>query len=551
MSKNNFIIAQTIKEFNFILSKIKKGDKLICIPLNYELMLYCESIGFSLINPSNYFKNDYHKKTILNVLKILNGLKLDQKSDYNITSEIIALMRFRLNSFFYLKKILMTLKHDKKNKFFFSGWSDIHPKSLDSYYISDIARLFSKEININFLSNFKIKSNERVNFLLSKKKIIDKKRKNIILPNIAYNFVRLILFSKRKYNFIVLNSKINFFKYLILKLFNTQFYNFKTEKYNFKEENFKFSFQANDKKIEKYIILEMKKFKIYFENLFQFQKTVKKFFQIYQPDLVVTNIIRGKEGSYNCLAEENKIPTLCIPHGTLSPYYNKYDKLYKKYISEAVFYKNANYYGVQSKICAEFLNQQKLNKKKFLYGNMIFSEKKNFESGEYFLQSSTLKDCYNSVLYGCEYFFEFDKNLYFLNEIAKVENIKIVVKIHPNQQHCQKYLVNKYKFLIFSNSKINKLLKKAKATISFSSTVIEDSLISKVPVILLDLHNRYNHFRVKKNLSSVPLFYVKNTSNLKKVFKKIDKIKNFKFNMFNYSKSYKSNINNNLDKIFK
>ena len=109
-----------------------------------------------------------------------------------------------------------------------------------------------------------------------------------------------------------------------------------------------------------------------------------------------------------------------------------------------------------------------------------------------------MKDCYNSVLYGCEFFFEFDKNLYFLNEIARVENIKIVIKIHPNQQHCQKYLVNKYKFLIFSNSKINKLLKKAKATISFSSTVIEDSLISKVPVILLDLHNRYNHFKVKK-----------------------------------------------------
>ena len=119
MSKNNFIIAQTVKEFNFILSKIKKGDKLICIPLNYELMLHCESIGFSFINPSNYFKNDYHKKTILNVLKILNGFKLNQKFDYNITTEIIALMRFRLNSFFYLKKILMSLKHNKKIIFSF------------------------------------------------------------------------------------------------------------------------------------------------------------------------------------------------------------------------------------------------------------------------------------------------------------------------------------------------------------------------------------------------------------------------------------------------
>lgn len=551
MSKNNFIIAQTIKEFNFILSKIEKGKKLICIPLNYELMLYCESIDFPFVNPSNYFKNDYHKKTIFKVLKILNGLKFNQKLDYNITIEIISFMRFRLNSFFYLKKILMALNHNKKNKFFFSGWIDMHPKSLDSYYVSDIAKLFAKEININFLSNFKIKSNKRINFLLSKKKIIDKSRKNIILSNIAYNFVRLILFSKRKYNFIILNSKINFFKYLILRLFNTQFYNFKIEKYSFKKENIKFSFKANNKIIKKYIILEMKKFQIYFENLFQFQKTVKKFFQIHKPDLVVTNIIRGKEGSYNCLAQEKKIPTLCIPHGTLSPYYNKYDKLYKKYISEAVFYKKANYYGVQSKICAEFLDQQKLNKKKFLYGNIIFSEKKKYESGTYYLHASTLKDCYNSVLYGCEYFFEFDKNLYSLNEIAKEENIKIVVKIHPNQQHCQKYLISKYKFLIFSNSKINKLLKKAKATISFSSTVIEDSLISKVPVILLDLNNRYNHYKIKKNLSKNPLFYVKNISNLKKVFKKIDKIKNFKFDMFTYSKSYKSNISDNLERIFK
>ena len=171
MLKNNFIIAQTIKEFNFILSRVNKKDKLICIPLNYELMLYCESIDFPFLNPSNYFKNDYHKKTILNVLKILNRLKLNQKSDYNITTEITAFMRFRLNSFFYLKKIFTILKHDKKNKFSFSGWSDSQPKSLDSYYISDIARLFSNEININLLSNFKIKGNERLSFLLSKKKI--------------------------------------------------------------------------------------------------------------------------------------------------------------------------------------------------------------------------------------------------------------------------------------------------------------------------------------------------------------------------------------------
>ena len=64
------------------------------------------------------------------------------------------------------------------------------------------------------------------------------------------------------------------------------------------------------------------------------------------------------------MAQEKAIPTLCIPHGTLSPYYNKYDKLYKNYISEAVFHKDSNYYGVQSKICEKFLNQQKIKQKK-------------------------------------------------------------------------------------------------------------------------------------------------------------------------------------------
>ena len=67
----------------------------------------------------------------------------------------------------------------------------------------------------------------------------------------------------------------------------------------------------------------------------------------------------------------------------------------------------------------------------------------------------------------------------------------------------------------------------------------------------MDLSNRYNHFKIKRNIKGVPLFYVKNMSNLKKIFKKIDKIKNFKFDIFTYSKSYQNNIYNNLERILK
>ena len=172
---------------------------------------------------------------------------------------------------------------------------------------------------------------------------------------------------------------------MILKFFNTKFYNFQEIEVKSKKSKLNFTFKSNDKRIKKFIFLEMKKFSIYFENLFDFQKTVKKFYRKYKPDLVITNIIRGKEGSFNCVAKKEGIPTFCVPHGTLSPYYNRYDKLYKKYISEAVFYNKSDYYSVQSKICEKFLEQQRLDKNKFLYGNLIFSEKKTYTSGKYFL----------------------------------------------------------------------------------------------------------------------------------------------------------------------
>ena len=41
MIKSNILIAQTLEEFKFILSKTKK-DEFICLPLTLEIQLYCE-----------------------------------------------------------------------------------------------------------------------------------------------------------------------------------------------------------------------------------------------------------------------------------------------------------------------------------------------------------------------------------------------------------------------------------------------------------------------------------------------------------------------------
>ena len=101
--------------------------------------------------------------------------------------------------------------------------------------------------------------------------------------------------------------------------------------------------------------------------------------------------------------------------------------------------------------------------------------------------------------YGIESFYEFFNNLEKLEKISNEMDIKICVKPHPiiqDQIHNLKKYFNK---LEFSRKKISLLLRSSIATISFSSTVIEDSLLSSVPVILFDTSNRYNHCNVSKN----------------------------------------------------
>ena len=57
--------------------------------------------------------------------------------------------------------------------------------------------------------------------------------------------------------------------------------------------------------------------------------------------------------------------------------------------------------------------------------------------------------------------------------------------------------------LIFSKDKVENLLKKTFLTISYSSTVIEDSICNKIPVILFDQWKRYKNFNSSENPAAI------------------------------------------------
>ena len=120
--------------------------------------------------------------------------------------------------------------------------------------------------------------------------------------------------------------------------------------------------------------------------------------------------------------------------------------------------------------------------------------------------------------------------------------IKICIKPHPiiqDQIHNLKKYFNKLNLV----EKISLLLRSSIATISFSSTVIEDSLSSTV--ILFDTSNRYNYCNVSKNsindLSSA-VHHVTDVVKLKNYIKLFFKIKKINFSKFILNKEIKKNI---------
>ena len=78
-------------------------------------------------------------------------------------------------------------------------------------------------------------------------------------------------------------------------------------------------------------------------------------------------------------------------------------------------------------------------------------------------------------------------------------------------------------------------MENATALLSYSSSTIEDSLNSSVPVILYDPYERYEHLRaVDPDSEKEPIFYIKDKEKLYEIIKKINKIKKFFFENYIY-----------------
>lgn len=552
VKKPNLVLVQNIHEFNQIKSKIK--ERFFCVPLNLDLLVHCKMNDIPYINPIKYLNNDIHTEGLKESELFLKNVNLKKYKLNVVNARYKNLIRNYFNSCFFVNSLVSAIKKKHQiSKIIVSGWSRDHiyvPRQ--NYILSEICNSLFK--NVHTISRKKLKPKTDIySYKLSQNWHKDSKSTGrILFLNFGYNFKKIVFrafIKKKKMNFITF-EKISVLKKLIFKILGIKYFIYsKYKKKNFISKKFTINKKYKMKNIQNLINRRSIFFHLILAELISRCDSIKELITKLKPKVVFLNLVRGVDGYLAELSKELNFSSVVVPHGTVSKSFNKYDKIYKKIIAENVFSGESKYFVAQTKIAEGSSKTHKLKGKVLKIGNIIFSNvSRSSHKKKFFLYAVTMKDFINYQFYGVEMYYEFYENLKNLDKIAAENKIKFLVKPHPSISYLTEDLKKLFKNLDFSNKRIDELLKSTIATISFSSTVIEDSICSKIPVILYDQWKRYKHCDSCSNVNKTNelIYYVNTSKELLKVIRSISKSKSFNYSKYIFSKIDPSK---NIDKL--
>jgi len=552
MANHSVSFVQSKEEINLILSKI--NHQILFIPLNLESLMYLKQKELSHLNPKYYFNNEKHKQALLFTEKFISELNYGNLKFEGLRLEFRSQLRFIINSCIFLIEIYKKISEEKNISLVLSGWHGQNFRKYNSKEIflasSIIENCFDLKNSINISSDNKntTKAQNLYNYYINPRKI---KNDSILINNLGYNFYRLLIFKKlfqKVYCFNFDEKNLNFFKKIIFFLLGYREIIPKKTKIKFEETikipdifltygDFDLSKIINLRKKELVFELSNSINKLNALNVLFKKKKFKNYFSFHS---------RGLDGSIGELLNNTECKTINISHGTVVESYDKYDDLYKKIISDSVFSGKFKYFAVQSALCEKsLLNTNSKITKTVKTGNLIFSNvKKNISSKKYLLYAVTLKKFHGLQFLGVEMFYEFYENLNLLNNLVSKDK-KIIVNVHTSHKKNLDEIKPFFPNLYFTSEKIDKVLNKSFALISFSSTAIEDALACNRYIILLDQWNRYQHFRPTTEWEKNKIYYVNSKDQLNKL---IEYLRKKKINETNF---LRNDLKNNYNKIFK
>lgn len=543
------VLIQSVKELILVKKKVKEPFDVLA--LNLEVATYCKIKKIKFVFP--FDGEAYHsitKKILLNSKKLLDSINLSILKKNFLINEARAILRYKFNQTSFLIESVNLLKKRYDKIVFTNLYSN--KKFFEQEYINieDSLKILKLEniLKIDLIN--KVNEHKQDLYSYSISGLRYKNQKKIILNNAGYNFKNIFsFFIFKKIKISIPKKNLNFFKKILFYLMGFELYEFvktkKKVKNNLPEVECSFFYDNYD--LSDVIKNELNSARFYLGELNEKYIALNKLFILSNIKLAISNTNRDIGSMLVESASENNVCSISISHGTISKSYDAYDKIYKEYIAEGVFLSKSNIKTIQSKINKKSLETLNVKGKIIETGNLVFSE--NIENStkrkEKILYAVTNKRLPALQVHGVEYYFEFYNNLQKLNELSKKNNYQIIVHLHPGIKRNINNLKKIFKNLIFRSGDISKSLKQSFLTISYSSTVIEDSLYNKVPVVLLDLHKKkYIHFKCERDPKKTDkaMYYIDDITKLESCIETINKSKNIPFDEYIYLRKTKKNI---------
>ena len=455
------------------------------VPLDLETFLYCKIHKHRFLNPINYLGPSFHEEALIKTEKFKFNIPVFSRI-IAIQSEFVAVLRYFFHQVFFIETLLnKIIDNEKINYIIVSGW-DINssiPLSTENYFTSRIVEsLFGNKVK---LVNAVHKKAEAIVYDYNFKGII---KTEVLVNSFGYNFKRLSGQCNRR--------NISAAAMVFDKLGNRQrigawlrgykFIEFDVEKKSLSIDALQtpqISIENKDK--ENLINGRIAELMPHFLTQLNKCRLVDKFLEGNRPSFSASFSMRGIDGYLLERSHQLNIPSIAIPHGTIAPAFNKSDKIYKNIIAEAVFSGVCTHVALQSKITKDSLKTQTVKGEPIRTGNLIFTEILQNKRND-ILYAVTLKDFIGMQFFGVEMYYEFMENLSSLVKLQESTGLTVKVKLHPSASISRDNLQMLFPMLSFTTKNLSNCLKNSLLTISYSSTVIEDSLYSNIPVILFD-----------------------------------------------------------------
>lgn len=230
-----------------------------------------------------------------------------------------------------------------------------------------------------------------------------------------------------------------------------------------------------------------------------------------RPSLVLSPFSVGPSAVLGALCSDLDIPAVLVPHGSLLPPKNRWEEIEWRRLSQAQMLSSYPYTVAQTPMAAKHAAYYKISNRTWNTGPILFSKSEN-KNGRGLKKKLDIPEDISVIVYAVAqrkrssvrfYIFETEEEcLSSMSEVVsavnKMEKAHLIIKLHPSAElsgdrMCH-LLPPSDRMSILQKEPFADVLAVSDLLVSYTSTVIEEAIQERIPVVLFDKWKRFSFF---------------------------------------------------------